>query len=191
MPCSSTLARHGVEQGRAIRQGLARSRLHGEVQAAGESNGTKHAQGIFLKATPRLPHRTDLSTCKVVHAVKQVENTADRMPSHGVNGKVATGEVFLHTLSASDFFRMATVGIKAVKAVGSDLDALASGDSRDAAEFDSGLDHADPRGLESSFALLPRCRAAHIDIVGRRVHEGIAHPSADDPCLEARRLERT
>ncbi len=187
---ANTFTSDGIEQRRAICQGLSRSGLHGKVQAASKAHGAKHPKGVFLKTTTRLPHRPNFTACKIAYAVVEVEEPANRVPRHGIHGEIATGKVIFNAFSPGYFLWMAAIGIEAVKAIRSDLDALAVRNGGNAAEFDARLNHINTRSLERCLALLPRGRAAHIDIMGRRMHEGITNPAAHDPRLKTCRLER-
>ena len=187
---ANALARDGIKQWGTICQGPSRGRLHGKVQTASETHGAKHAKGVFLKTTARLPHRPDLTTRKVAHAVIEIEKSTNGVPGHGIHREIATREVIFNAVSLGDFLWMAAIGIEAVKAICGDLDALAVRNGSNAAELDARLNHADARSLECRLALLPRGRTAHIDIVGRCMHEGVANPAAHDPYLKTRRLKR-
>ena len=70
------------------------------------------------------------------------------MPGHSVNGKVATRQIVLKRRRALHTLGMATIGVKAVQAVGGDLNALVIANGRDTAKFNARLNHGDISRLE-------------------------------------------
>lgn len=184
------LARHGIEQRRALGKGTLGLGLNHKVQAASKTHGAQHTKRILIKATFRIADGTDQLAFQVALAIVAVDKPALGMPGHGINGKVATRQIVLKRRRTLDSLRMTPIGIEAIQTVRGDLDALAIGNSRDSAKFNAGLHDRDAGGLERRFGLLPQAAAAHVDIVAGAPHQGVAHPTAYVPSLKTGCLER-
>ena len=131
------LARHGIEQRRALGKRLFGPRLDHKIQTAGKTHRAQHAKRVLVKTTLGISNSADELTLQVALTVVTVDKAALGMPSHGVNGKVATRQVVLERRRALHTLGMTTVGIEAVQAVGGDLNALAVANSRNATEFNA------------------------------------------------------
>ena len=185
-----TLARYGIEQRRALSKRTLSLGLNHKVQTAGKAHRTQHAQGVLVKATLGITDSANQLALQITLAVVAVDKPALGMPGHGVDGKVAAGQIVLERGCTLDTLRMAPIGVKAIQAVRGDLDTLAIGNSRDSAKFNARLHDRDISGLERRLGLLPQAAAAHINIVAGASHQGVAHPTANVPSLKTSRLKR-
>lgn len=143
-----TLARHGVEQRRALGKRSLSLGLNHKVQAAGKAHRTQHAQGVLVKATLGIADSANQLALQVTLAVVAVDKPALGMPGHGVDGKVAARQIVLERGGTLHTLGMATIGVKAIQTVRGDLDTLAIGNSRDSAKFNARLHNRDAGGLE-------------------------------------------
>lgn len=184
------LARHGIEQRCALGKGTLSLGLNHKVQAAGKTHRTQHAQGILVKATLGIADGTDQLSFQITLAVIAVDKPALGMPGHGVDGKVAARQIVLKRRRTLHALRMAAIGVKAVQAVRSDLNALIVTNSGNAAKFNARFNHRNAGSLECCLGLLPQAAAAHINIVAGASHKGITYPTAYVPSLKTSCLER-
>ena len=126
---------------------------------------------------------------KVAAAIEQIKQAPLRMPRHGIDREVTARKVVFNARRSLDVLGMASIGIKAVDAVGCDLEPLITAHGGNATELDTALNDAYPRSTKSLRVALPRPAAADIDIVPAAAQERIAHPAAHDPGLEPIRLQ--
>ena len=112
------------------------------------------------------------------------------MPGHSVNGKVAARQIVLKRRRTLHTLGVTAIGVKAVQAVGGDLNALVIANGRDAAKFNARLNHGNISRLERRLGLLPQAAATHVHIVAGAPHQGITYPTAYVPSLKTSRLKR-
>jgi len=120
-----------LEEGRGILDGAKSLVFDGEAEFGSNSYGAHHAEGIFIETFKRVAHGADKVVLEILPAVIGVNELPsvfrDELESHGVDGKVATGEVFFQSFSPVDVVGMSTVGVPYFFAEGGDVEWVSRG----------------------------------------------------------------
>ena len=180
--------RHKPEPFPFFMQGRGGLRDDPEIIRPGKAQRPHQAQRVFLKPPPRLPHRPQQAVFEVGFSPEGIPQPPLRMPGHGVDGKIAAGQVIAQAGGETDAVRAAVVAVRAIYAVGGDLQRQPVQENRQRPVGDPGFDETEAGKYR--FHLFRQSGGADIPIVRNQAEQAVPHAPAHGVSLKALFLQK-
>ena len=113
-----------------VPDGQQRVMMKGEAQLAAKPDGPEHAQGIFPKTVNRVAHTADKLRGQILSSTEQIHKPGVRIPGHGVDGEIPTGEIGRQIGAEAYRVRMPVIPVIGIRAKCCDLDGKMAGTRR-------------------------------------------------------------